>query len=110
MTRTPPTPPLARRDDQPDEGRDAATLAARLDALCADGWDVFERFDREVRAQAFHPFVAADYDVVRDVLADVRRDVARTIQAPRPRFLEWGSATGVVTIIADLVGFDACGI
>jgi hypothetical protein len=61
-----------------------------------------ERFDRDVRAAAFHPFVAADYAVVRAALLRLR--------APGQRFLEWGSATGVITIMADLMGFDACGI
>ena len=79
-----------------------ADLHARLDAVCAEGWAVWERFDREVREPGFHPFVAADYDVVRAALLHLR--------APGQRFLEWGSATGVITIMADVVGFDACGI
>ena len=28
-------------------------------------------------------------------------------RGPGLRFLEWGAATGVITIIADLLGFDA---
>jgi hypothetical protein len=32
------------------------------------------------------------------------------LRAPDLRFLEWGSATGVVVIMADLLGFDAFGI
>ncbi len=89
----PVTPPTA----------DDATLHARLDALCAEGWAIWEHFDRTVRAPgAFHPFVAADYDVVRAAL--------RGLRAPGRRFLEWGSATGVITIMADLMGFDASGI
>lgn len=83
-------------------GDDDAALHARLDDLCADGWALWERFDRRVRDAAFHPFVAADYDVVRAALLRLR--------APGQRFLEWGSATGVITVMADLVGFDACGI
>ena len=31
-------------------------------------------------------------------------------RGPNLRFLEWGSATGVITVIADLLGFDAYGI
>ncbi len=77
-------------------------LEARLDALCAEGWAVWERFDLDVRGRAFHPFVAADYGVVRAAL--------RRIRAPGRRFLEWGSASGVITIMADQMGFDACGI
>ena len=79
-----------------------ALLRPRLDALCADGWAVWERFDRDVRGTAFHPFVAADYEVVLAALLPLR--------GPGRRFLEWGSATGVITIMADLLGFDACGI
>lgn len=75
---------------------------SQLDALCAEGWALFEEFDLRVRDKAFHPFVAADYDAVRAALMRVR--------APGLRFLEWGSATGVITIMADLLGFDAIGI
>src|SRR5919204_5739856 len=81
---------------------DDSILHARLDALCADGWAVWERFDRTVRELGFHPFVAADYEAVRAVLLRLR--------APGRRFLEWGSASGIITIMADLMGFDACGI
>jgi hypothetical protein len=81
---------------------DDAVLRARLDALCADGWAVWERFERTVRRLDFHPFVAADYDVVRAALLRLR--------APGRRFLEWGSASGVITAMADVMGFDACGI
>ncbi|MDX2057448.1 MAG: class I SAM-dependent methyltransferase [Gemmatimonadales bacterium] len=31
-------------------------------------------------------------------------------RGPGLRFLEWGSATGVITIMADLLGFDAWGV
>jgi hypothetical protein len=77
-------------------------LRARLLAVCEDGWEFFDRFDREERQRAWHPFVHADYEVVLDALAARR--------APGRRFLEWGSATGVVTIMADLMGFEARGI
>lgn len=63
---------------------------------------MWERFDREVRERHFHPFIAADYDVVQRALIAHR--------APGLRFLEWGSATGVITIMADLLGYDAYGI
>jgi hypothetical protein len=79
-----------------------AALDARLDALLAEGWDIFERFDRTVREPGFHPFVAADYEDVRAALLPLR--------APGRRFLEWGSATGIITIMADMMGFEACGI
>jgi len=79
-----------------------ATLRARLTALCDEGWELWSRFDTDVRRHAWHPFVAADYDaVLRTLLA---------LRAPGRRFLEWGSAHGVITIIADLLGFEAYGI
>jgi hypothetical protein len=81
---------------------DSPELHARLDAVCAAGWALWERFDRTVREQEFHPFVAADYDVVRRALLAYR--------APGQRFLELGSASGVITVMADVLGFDAFGI
>ena len=79
-----------------------AALVARLDALCDAGWELFERFELEVRDKRFHPFVAADYALVRSALTAHR--------APGLRFLEWGSASGVITIMADLLGYEAYGI
>lgn len=79
-----------------------AELAARLDALCEEGLEFWHRFDTNVRQDHWHPFVPADYDAVRATLLSFR--------TPGCRFLEWGSATGIITIMADLLGFDACGI
>jgi hypothetical protein len=79
-----------------------ASLSRRIDALCEEGREFWHEFDARVRQEQWHPFVAADYDLMRAVLLSVRR--------PRLRFLEWGSASGVITIMADLMGFDACGI
>ena len=76
----------------------ADALRAKLDALYEDGYEHFHRFELEVRRRAFHPFVPADY-------ADVER-ILRTHLAPGRRFLEWGSGSGVITIMADLIGFD----
>ena len=74
----------------------------RIDALIEQGWEIWAKFDVDVRAKKFHPFVAADYERVLEALLSQR--------APGLRFLEWGSATGVVTIMADLLGFEAYGI
>jgi len=79
-----------------------AALRARLSAVIDDGREIWERFDREVRSSHFHPFVPANYERVLEGLLAVR--------APGHRFLEWGSATGVITILADLLGFEAYGI
>lgn len=79
-----------------------AALDARLTALCEDGRAAWERFDRDVRSRAWHPFMPADYGRVLRQLLPLRR--------PGLRFLELGSATGVITIMADLLGFEAYGI
>jgi hypothetical protein len=85
-----------------DDDSALAAMHARLASACAEGWAIWERFDRTVRERDFHPFIAADYDVVRDALLTYRR--------PGLRFLEWGSASGVITILADIMGFEAYGI
>ncbi len=77
-------------------------LRVRLAALCSEGWALFDRFDLEVRTRGFHPFVAADYDAVLTALVGQR--------GPNLRFLEWGSATGVIAIMADMLGFESYGI
>jgi SAM-dependent methyltransferase len=77
-------------------------LRARLDTLLTEGWEIWDRFDSEVRGSEWHPFVAADYEQVLDALLPLR--------SPGLRFLEWGSATGIITIMADLLGFEAYGI
>jgi hypothetical protein len=77
-------------------------LRSRLEALCTEGWSLWDRFTEELGLERFHPFVAADYEVVLEALLRYRR--------PGLRFLEWGSATGVITVMADLLGFEAYGI
>ena len=79
-----------------------ADLLIHLKALCHEGWEIWSRFDVEVRGESFHPFVAAEYENVLEALIPLRE--------PGRRFLEWGSATGVITIMADLLGFEAHGI
>ncbi|MFW6202418.1 MAG: hypothetical protein ACOC8B_07560 [Gemmatimonadota bacterium] len=79
-----------------------ADLRDRLTALYAEGREIWTRFDAETRRQAWHPFIPADYPSIERALLPLR--------APGLSFLEWGSATGVITIMADLLGFDAYGI
>jgi hypothetical protein len=79
-----------------------AGLEKRLEALIDEGAEIWHRFDHEVRGQHWHPFVAADYGRVLDAL--------RKLRSPGLRFLEWGSATGIIAIMADLLGFEAYGI
>ncbi|MCB9898184.1 MAG: hypothetical protein H6825_09295 [Planctomycetes bacterium] len=91
--------------DHPTQARglaDDPALAARLADLCREGRRLAARFERDVRSQGFHPFKPADYEDVLDALVGLRR--------PGLRFLEWGSATGVITIMADMLGMDAAGI
>jgi hypothetical protein len=78
------------------------SLMERLYALSEEGQDIWDRFDNEVRQHQWHPFVPADYSRVQAALVSLR--------APGLRFLEWGSATGVITIMADLLGYEAFGI
>ncbi|TFG44542.1 MAG: class I SAM-dependent methyltransferase [Gemmatimonadales bacterium] len=80
----------------------APELESRLAALREAGWALFDKFDHDVRDQRFHPFVAANYESVLEALIATR--------APGLKFLEWGSATGVITIMADLLGYEAYGI
>lgn len=70
--------------------------------LCDEGRAIWGRFDAEVRSRSWHPFVPADYDrVLLDLLPLRHRG---------RRFLEMGSASGVITIMADLLGFEAYGL
>lgn len=82
--------------------RPDAALEARLAALQEVGRELWKEFQADVRQHAWHPFVGADYAVVRRALL--------TVRAPGRRFLEWGSATGVITVMADMLGFEAYGI
>jgi hypothetical protein len=84
-----------------DRGLEPA-LAARIGELQQAGQKMWTEFDRNVRREEWHPFVPADYARVLAALLPLR--------APGRRFLEFGSATGVITIMADLIGFDAYGI
>jgi hypothetical protein len=90
-------PPASSAGLDPDSG-----LRARLTSLSDEGWEIWSRFDTEVRQHSWHPFVAADSEKVLKTLL--------TVRAPGMRFLEWGSAHGVVTIMADMLGFEAYGI
>ncbi len=85
--------------------------SARVAALIEEGFEIFDRFDRTTREKAFHPFVAADYVRVLETLLEVQPTLRPPPhRAGAPAFLELGSATGVITIMADLIGFDAAGI
>lgn len=76
-------------------------LADRLQSLFDDGASIWADFRRQ-RGPHFHPFVPADYAGAAEVLHQL---VSRAHS-----FLELGSGVGVITILADLLGFEACGI
>lgn len=77
-------------------------LRVTLAQLGDEGWEIWARFDRDVRSRGWHSFVPADYERVLLVLM--------ALWKPGLRFLEWGSATGVIAIMADLLGYEAYGI
>ncbi len=77
-------------------------LRSRLTDLFADGQKAWERFRDETGRDRFHLFQPADYEKVLRALLPLR--------APGLRFLEWGSAIGVIAIMADLLGFESYGI
>lgn len=74
----------------------------RLVALYEAGHAASERFRAGAQPNDFHPFIPADWQRVEQCLLSVRQ--------PGLRFLEWGSGTGVITIMASLLGFEAYGI
>lgn len=82
-------------DDRPGLPED------QLDALIREGQEIWEGF-RLQNGEAFSLFIPCDHRGAHEALAGLR-DRATT-------FLELGSATGVVTIMADLLGFEAYGI
>lgn len=81
---------------------DDAALRARLIPVLDAGWAAYEEFTAKVSDHTFHPFIAADYEQVVESLWPYRNS--------GKRFLEWGSATGVIAIIADTLGLEAYGI
>jgi SAM-dependent methyltransferase len=85
-------------------------IRSRIDAVIGEGCEIFDQFDETVRVKAFHPFVPADYALVLDTLLAIQNSGRLPRSQGRPSFLELGSATGVITIVADLLGFDAFGI
>jgi hypothetical protein len=87
---------------RPDKDSEDQALLERIRSLCDEGRAIWERFDEEVRSRYWHPFVPADYE---RVLSDLLR-----LRHPGGRFLEMGSASGVIAIMADFLGFEAYGI
>ena len=86
------------------------TVRSAIDALIEEGAEIFDHFDRTVRDKEFHPFVPAEYPPILDALETLRHSDRLPRRSGPPTFLEFGSGTGVITIVADLFGFDAAGI
>ncbi len=74
---------------------------ALIERLVQAGEDLWRRH-RQRRNDAFHGFVPADYHGAYRLL-DSLRDRADS-------FVELGSGAGVITILADLLGYEACGV
>jgi hypothetical protein len=75
---------------------------ARVQKLCEDGELLWESFRSDLGERSFHRFVAADY---AEVYQHLRKLAGRAVS-----FLEWGSGNGVISIMADMLGFEAYGI
>lgn len=80
------------------------SLRIPLTALFREGRELWERFDVDVRRREWHPFVPGNYEGILEAV------LAHRGPLPAGKFLEWGSGMGVVTIMADLLGFEAYGI
>lgn len=93
--------PTATEPERAQPDIDTA-LRKRLEAICEEGREFWHRFDAEVRQDHWHAFVPADYGCVLDQLVSLRK--------PGRRFLEWGSAIGVIAIMADMLGYESYGI
>ncbi len=66
-------------------------------------WNIAEEiWTRHENDRSFGSYISADYEAVLDGL--IRQ------QPLANSFLEWGSGLGVVTIMASLLGYEACGI
>jgi hypothetical protein len=75
--------------------------AATLDRLLGAGNEAFEEFQVLAR-ERFHLFIPCDHRGAYEAL--------RTLGSRARTFVELGSAAGIVTIMADLLGFEAYGI
>ena len=85
-------------EPRPGSGDDAE-LRLRLESLWHDADALWKRFRRR---REFHRFIAGDYHLIGAALCQLKPYAES--------FLEWGSGTGVVTIMADMIGYDAYGI
>src|SRR5262245_50345847 len=86
---------------KPDSHRTVVPLAVILIAL-----EVGIRSLQFPGSSTAHRFVPSDHLCAFGAL----QALAESALAPGGRFCEWGSGFGVVTCLAAMIGFDACGI
>jgi len=94
--------PLVRLN-LPDSPPPAPPEVARF---VADAQSRIDTFIESHLTEPIHSFVPSDFQMVYGAL----RHVADVHLAAGPLFCEWGSGAGVVTCLAAMLGFDACGI
>jgi len=80
-------------------------LPADVDRLLAQARRLVATLEKQAQA-AFAAFVPSDFELVYRTLVTIQ---SRQLATGR-RFIEWGSGLGVVTCLAEWVGFDAVGI
>ena len=78
----------------------------RVARFIVDAQSRIDSFIESHLAEPIHSFVPSDFSLVYSTLCHV----ADEHLASGPLFCEWGSGAGVVTCLAAMVGFDACGI
>ncbi len=79
-----------------------ARLPRHVEVLLNDTSDAMETWESN---RQHHSFVPADYVLVYDALCGLRTRMPR-----QPRFMEWGSGLGIVTMLAAALGWQAEGI
>lgn len=87
-------------DVSSDSSRDDSEVALHTINLLADARQM-------MNAVNCFDFVPSDYETVWKVLSEIR---SRFPASSRPSFCEWGSGLGVVTGMAEILGFQASGI
>jgi hypothetical protein len=80
---------------------DTDITSETLERLIAEGQVAWEEF-RALAKDRHHLFIPCDHHEVAQEL--------RKLRTRASTFLELGSAAGIVTVIASLLGYEACGI
>ncbi|MBU0678844.1 MAG: hypothetical protein KJ626_12095 [Verrucomicrobia bacterium] len=83
-----------------------AALPSTIETLIREAQNRIDLFGDVRRDRPIRRFIPSDFTLAYDALAVV----AAKRLAPGRQFCEWGSGFGVVTLMAAILGFDACGI